>query len=548
MGAFMEAKAAQCEAYFDRTLPTGHCHCFPNNSTHNAKLKIEDMMRKQNPSTEMRYPAQTARFGGGVAVILRGHAFRGSAHDSMSTRKAAQLECSDSIQRHIVSPFVQLGVRVHAYMVVYDTIDGTMLQDLTRAYQSHVVAVTTLSSKVAGQVVGLANAILAFDEVRKQRGFGRYDAVVALRLDLRLKADLAPYLLDGTSLQEDASHQRSGGSGGMERRKLPWLTGIRFAWREIGGDWRSAWFPTAQEFAAAPSLAVRKDMERVSYHMQKVRDATFQPHHWMLNDRVPDTLMVWGGEFTRCLLGDVMLETTRNWKPHEPTKWHVQNDVGHRLLWQLRNALATGIPREVDPNTSTPVGYLPWLGYLVRNGSFDSNPCRATCILNPLYDILPRQLWTVRSQMCTDPAKDFIFDNRSRSICCPAADYCCPNSIANCSDPRHTRDIQLFDAAGVSDAVLGAEGWLRHFASRHRYLSRANPKICGHEGYGTVGCARLVALTVTPASVERIQALWNASPWMPENDLPEDDDNCRIPHLGRCAAERTTAIRDVLGF
>ena len=91
-------------------------------------------------------------------------------------------------------------------------------------------------------------------------------------------------------------------------------------------------------------------------------------------------------------------------------------------------------------------------------------------------------------------------------------------------------------------------GWLRHYASRHRYLSRAHPVLCGADGWGKRECDGKLALTVTPASLGRVQALWDQSPWRPENDLPEDDDNCRMSHLGRCAASRETAQRDVLGY
>ena len=154
-----------------------------------------------------------------------------------------------------------------------------------------------------------------------------------------------------------------------------------------------------------------------------------------------------------------------------------------------------------------------------------------------------RQLWTVQSGMCMRP-EDFIWDEVSRSICCPSADYCCPNSVVNCSSNRAI----YFDAKDVSDSVLGRGGWLRHFASRFRYLSRPDPVVCSPEGWGTRACDGHVVLTVTPESHSRIQGLWRAAPWSPENNLPEDDDNCRMPQLGRCASSKAAVQRDVLGY
>ena len=39
-------------------------------------------------------------------------------------------------------------------------------------------------------------------------------------------------------------------------------------------------------------------------------------------------------------------------------------------------------------------------GFLVDNSTYDSNPCSANCMLNPVYDILPRGSWLVRSGVC----------------------------------------------------------------------------------------------------------------------------------------------------
>lgn len=530
------SKATACENFFRTRLVKGHCNCLHDN----ASSRVEAMMLDQKPNTTILHrhrdkgASAERTSNGAIAVLLRGHAFRGSAHDTMETRKAAQVECSESVQRHIVEPFKRMGIRVDLYLTVYDTVEEALLHELMRPYRPHVVTITRLSAKAASQLVGLANAIHAFESAAALGGVGPYDAVVEMRLDLRLKMDFPQLLLNGGTSIGMAGSQ-------ADAMTVTWIAGVRFAWREIGGGWRTVWTPSENELRHA-SNASQHDMFRVAYHMQKERDGTFKPAHWLLNDRVPDTLMAWSGAFTSCVRLAFMLECTRGWAPGGANN-RVGNDVGHRMLWQLRSALAIPIPRAADLSTSTPLGYLPYLGYLVPNGQFDSNPCRAACILNPVYDILPRQLWTVRSGMCTRPS-DFLYDNVSKSICCPSADSCCPNSVVNCSSPRAIS----YDASEVDDRILGREGWLRHYASRHRYLSRPNPKICNVSDWGTRRCDGRLALTVTPQSTMRIQALWNATPWAPANDLPEDDDNCRMSHLGRCAASQASKQRDELGF
>lgn len=81
------------------------------------------------------------------------------------------------------------------------------------------------------------------------------------------------------------------------------------------------------------------------------------------------------------------------------------------------------------------------LRFAVPDGMFDSNPCRATCMLNPIYRILPRDLWLVQRDICSRRS-DFVFDPESASICCPSpkhpnrrddTSYCCPNSVRVCS-------------------------------------------------------------------------------------------------------------------
>ena len=99
------------------------------------------------------------------------------------------------------------------------------------------------------------------------------------------------------------------------------------------------------------------------------------------------------------------------------------------------------------------------LRYLVDDGVFDSNPCRVSCFLNPLYDLLPRNAWLVQQGVCqarplhlsTPPylslslprsplrlpyicqaRSDFLLDEATGTLCCPSPDNCCPNTARAC--------------------------------------------------------------------------------------------------------------------
>ena len=158
------AKAAHCEAFFEDRIPRCHCNCFFENLTvhppqYNCSTLIDTLMKEQAPqssSTESsaRRAAQSEEpRSGGVAILLRGHAFRGASHDDMAARMEAQLDCSRSVQRHIVEPFVRLGERVHAYLTVYDTVEEAMVHKLTHPYRAHLVGVTKLRAQASGQVM-----------------------------------------------------------------------------------------------------------------------------------------------------------------------------------------------------------------------------------------------------------------------------------------------------------------------------------------------------------------------------------------------------------
>ena len=55
-------------------------------------MLVEQLLNKQHPETTVLRHAEGT--GSAVAVLLRGHAFRGSLHDGQATRLAAQQQLS----------------------------------------------------------------------------------------------------------------------------------------------------------------------------------------------------------------------------------------------------------------------------------------------------------------------------------------------------------------------------------------------------------------------------------------------------------------------
>ena len=49
-------------------------------------------------------------------------------------------------------------------------------------------------------------------------------------------------------------------------------------------------------------------------------------------------------------------------------------------------------------------GYSLRYRFLFENSMFESNPYRASWLLNPLYEILPRGKWLLDSNICQAPA------------------------------------------------------------------------------------------------------------------------------------------------
>ena len=49
-----------------------------------------------------------------------------------------------------------------------------------------------------------------------------------------------------------------------------------------------------------------------------------------------------------------MLEATRGWRSPVSSNHGALNDVGHRLLWQMRSALGVPVAQKVDLDTALP--------------------------------------------------------------------------------------------------------------------------------------------------------------------------------------------------
>ena len=85
--------------------------------------------------------------------------------------------------------------------------------------------------------------------------------------------------------------------------------------------------------------------------------------------------------------------------------------VLHYIWSLLAEALRYEITWTLDgePTTASPNEPLLF-DYLLKNSGFDSNPCRAKCMLNPAYNIVPRDNWVEQAALC-QAAADFLYDH-----------------------------------------------------------------------------------------------------------------------------------------
>lgn len=343
---------------------------------------------------------------GRLAVVVRGQAYRGRMRQTFSIdaardpadseRDAAQARCTRSIVEHIVEPFERSGHTVRLFLTLYEMTRGSRERLIAAYGAARVASVQTLHHKsTASQILPVAAALA--DHLRWCRSHAEsFDAVILTRHDIYLKADLYGLL------------------GAANR-----IFGVRFLWHETGGHWRHHANPAIvrQTFQVPPSSC-----------RQHCRD-------WRkVNARTPDALVGFAGALTNCLLHAALAELL----PPACVSMSLAPGICpinflHNVALQLRRAIPDGETQ-----------------YLVRGG-FDSNPCRATCMLNPVYDLLPRMEWVRASRICQSPS-DFRFDPSSQSLCCPSPTYCCPNHLTSCDAPS-AEHFDVISARVPIDAI-----------------------------------------------------------------------------------------------
>lgn len=337
-----------------------------------------------------------------LAVLLRGQAYRGVSREtfyvdaaSFETRAAAQALCLRALVERLVKPYETNGHLVELFLTVYRELGGP-LSALLEPFGHRVVSLTAvLERSTPSQLLPLAASVRAFLAWCTAHRQS-YTAVVVTRFDVYLKTDMHSLLGSAQSVD-----------------------GFRLLWREAGGHWRHH---------SDPSTAER------TFSTKPWRDWRRQ------NPRAPDAVVAFPFAYTRCFLGSVRNEL-----------FPLRNETRPLSFWH--NAVV-GLRKAVPEAPGEP----PSIRYLVR-GQFDSNPCRATCMLNPVYDLLPRMRWITASGIC-QRGEDFTYDAASDSLCCPSPNYCCPNSASSCADPAAVYYDQRHDTPAKRDAILDL--WPRH--------------------------------------------------------------------------------------
>ena len=481
---------------------------------------------------------------GGLAVLLRGGAFRGAPSDTLADRLEAQIECGRSIESNVLRPYHSAGVRAEVFVTVYDadycssSYDGT---DLFRPYVKSLRTVTIISADVAEQLSAAAAALHAFALYCREHA-DSFDAVVMTRYDLRFKASIANLL--GNDLSK--------------------LDGLRFLWHELGNNWRAVWAPTPKEVERADEKQ-RAAWAKMTQGLKNLRDKTFRADAWRRIHRVPDTLHAFSFEYLRCFTMAIHHEMALGWPPNQraieaaesearkrgshssaskgirerlsvlqkvkdagranpgvpPSKLNISlsplfpwNHWMHRMLPQVAGAFGIDVGRDEEWRLNKTK--LPYLNYLVPEGAWSSNPCAgAGYMLNSVYELMPRDKWVVDAGIC-QRADDFLLDDASGSTCCPAPDYCCPNSLSDCSRP----EAVLFDASRVSDASL-LNGWRRHYYSR--LATRGPATICNASDWNGGGAHPPCFWAMDQTSVRRVRDVWTNAPT--EQKILEDDDD-----------------------
>jgi hypothetical protein len=162
------------------------------------------------------------------------------------------------------------------------------------------------------------------------------------------------------------------------------------------------------------------------------------------------------------------------------------------------------------------------LGLLFPDGAFSSNPCSTVCWLNPVYDFLPRGQWVVDSGVC-QRLEDFVLDPTSGTLCCPSPDYCCPNSVANCSRPEAVLfDVSTANAGGPVPLEQIADSWRTHFYSRKS--SRGPELLCPPSSWNGNAEQPPCFWAMTEPSVRTVERVWQHAPPLDVSHLIDDDD------------------------
>jgi hypothetical protein len=324
---------------------------------------------------------------------VRGQAFRGVRRETFNMdrrddayRSATQVRCARSLIKRVLEPYEATGHHVSVFLTLYQKLWGSRA-DLVAAFAPRVVSVNTLHhDSTPSQILPIAAAVQDFLNWCAKYGEA-FDAVLVTRFDIYFKSSLLNI---------------------MGRARA--VDGFRLLWKETGGHWRQH----------ANPIVVRN-----TFGYQNAGPGQKALDWRRTNVRTPDTLIGFAGSLARCFLNAALFELF-------PDSSCSPKVCPLNFLHNLAGKLLRALPARS-------------IRFMVAGG-FDSNPCRAACMLNPLYDILPRMDWITDSRICQTPS-DFTFDNQSQSLCCPSINYCCPNSVANCSSP----DAIRFDA--VSAAV-----------------------------------------------------------------------------------------------
>ena len=361
---------------------------------------VSEVLHALNATAEWWPPAEKpvpwAEARSTLAVLVRGQTYRGQTRESFtlireptsaSERYASQAKCARSLVEHLIEPFERAGHAVSVFLTIFASVWGDR-SALVGAFAPRVVSVSTLQhNSTASQILSTAMAVR--DHLAWCERYHRsFDAVVVTRFDAFFKSSLHALLGDASAID-----------------------GMRFLWRETGGHWRHHANPNTVKatFATAHPITGRGTDWRKD------------------NFRVPDALLAFPGGLTRCFVHAALDQL------YPSPKFGPVNFLHHTLAGMRREA---------------------WEEFerakFVVSGAFDSNPCRATCMLNPVYDLLPRMRWVTDSGICQRPS-DFQFDTKSQSHCCPSPNYCCPNSVTNCG----AAGARLFDVRDtVSDDAI----------------------------------------------------------------------------------------------